>query len=84
MAIQTVQCKADNYVMFSSPDTNNSSLDRMLVNRPKGYGEMAFLQFDIPLMANKQIIKAELKAFCISKGKRSIIRAAQWDIPLLS
>lgn len=82
MAIQTVQCKADNYVMFSSPNTNNSGLDHMLVNRPAGEGEMAFLQFDVPTLANKQITKAELKVYCISKGKRSIIRAAQWAIPV--
>lgn len=83
MATQIVQCKADTYTYFSSPNDNFSTLDHMLVNRPVTSNAMlAFIQFDIPKMENKQITKAELKIFCLQKGKRCIIDAAQYDIPV--
>jgi len=82
MAIQTVQCKADNYTYFTSPNDNFSTLDHMLVMRPvTSNAMMAWMQFDIPALANKQITKAELKVHCTQKGKLCILDAAQYDIP---
>jgi len=43
---------------------------------------MAWMQFDIPALANKQITKAELKVHCTQKGKLCILDAAQYDIPV--
>jgi len=83
MATQTVQCKADNYTYFSSPNDNFSTLDHMLVMRPvTSNAMMAWMQFDIPTLANKQITKAELKVHCTQKGKLCILDAAQYDIPV--
>lgn len=83
MAIQTVQCKADNYTYFTSPNDNFSTLDHMLVMRPvTSNAMMAWMQFDIPALANKQITKAELKVHCTQKGKLCILDAAQYDIPV--
>lgn len=84
MATQTVQCKADTYVSFASPSGNFSSLNSMLVHRILTYSSamMAFLQFDIPLLVNKQITKVELKIHCTQKGRRSTIVAAQYAIPV--
>lgn len=84
MAIQTVQCKADTYVSFASPSGNFSSLNSMLVHRilTSSSAMMAFLQFDIPLLVNKQITKVELKIHCTQKGRRSTIVAAQYAIPV--
>lgn len=84
MATQTVQCKADTYVSFASPSGNFSSLDSMLVHRilTSSSAMMAFLQFDIPLLVNKQITKVELKIHCTQKGRRSTIVAAQYAIPV--
>jgi hypothetical protein len=84
MATQTVQCKADTYVSFASPSGNFSSLDNMLVHRilTSSSAMMAFLQFDIPQLLNKQITKAELKIHCSQKGRRSTISAAQYAIPV--
>ncbi len=82
MATQTVQCKADTYVSFASPSGNFSSLNSMLVHRilTSSSAMMAFLQFDIPLLVNKQITKVELKIHCTQKGRRSTIVAAQYAI----
>ncbi|MDR7814540.1 DNRLRE domain-containing protein [Lacrimispora sp.] len=84
MATQTVQCKADTYVSFASPSGNFSSLNSMLVHRilTSSSAMMAFLQFDIPLLVNKQITKVELKIHCTQKGRRSTIVAAQYAIPV--
>ena len=84
MAIQTVQCKADTYVSFASSSGNFSSLEYMFVHRitTSSSAMLAFLQFDIPAMANKQITKAELKIHCQQKGRRSTIAAAQYAIPV--
>lgn len=84
MAIQTVQCKADTYVSFASPSGNFSGLNSMLVHRilTSSSAMMAFLQFDIPLLVNKQITKVELKIHCTQKGRRSTIVAAQYAIPV--
>jgi len=84
MAIQTVQCKADTYVSFASPSGNFSSLNSILVHRilTSSSAMMAFLQFDIPLLTNKQITKVELKIHCTQKGRRSTIVAAQYAIPV--
>jgi hypothetical protein len=83
MATQTVQCKADNYTYFTSPNDNFSTLDHMLVMRPvTSNAMMAWMQFDIPALANKQITKAELKVHCTQKGKLCILDAAQYDIPV--
>jgi len=84
MATQTVQCKADTYVSFASPSGNFSSLNSVLVHRilTSSSAMMAFLQFDIPLLVNKQITKVELKIHCTQKGRRSTIVAAQYAIPV--
>ncbi len=83
MATQIVQCKADTYVSFQSYAGNFNDLDYMLVNRPVTYSAMlAFMQFDIPLLQNKQITKCELKIHCTQKGKKCILDAAQYDIPV--
>lgn len=84
MATQIIACKADTYVEFNSPNGNFSGLTRMLVHRiiTSSSAMMAFLQFDIPQMANKQITKAELKIHCTQKGRRSTIAAAQYAIPV--
>jgi len=56
----------------------------MLVHRilTSSSAMMAFLQFDIPLLVNKQITKVELKIHCTQKGRRSTIVAAQYAIPV--
>lgn len=84
MAIQTVQCKADTYVAFNSPSGNFSNLSYMYVHRivTSSSAMLAFLQFDIPTLANKQITKAELKIHCTQKGRHSTIAAAQYAIPV--
>lgn len=84
MATQTVQCKADTYVAFNSPSGNFSSLSYMYVHRvvTSTAAMLAFLQFDIPSLPNKQITKAELKIHCTQKGRHSTIAAAQYAIPV--
>lgn len=84
MATQTVQCKADTYVAFNSPSGNFSSLGYMYVHRvvTSTAAMLAFLQFDIPVLSNKQITKAELKMYCTQKGRHSTIAAAQYAIPV--
>lgn len=84
MATQIVSCKADTYVEFNTPSGNFSGQNRMLVHRiiTSSLAMMAFLQFDIPQMANKQITKAELKIHCTQKGRHSTIAAAQYAIPV--
>lgn len=84
MATQTVQCKADTYVYFNSPSSNFSSYSYMYVHRivTSSSAMLAFLQFDIPSLPNKQITKAELKIHCTQKGRHSTIAAAQYAIPV--
>lgn len=84
MAIHTSACKADTYVSFASPSGNFSSLEQMQVHRitTSSSAMLAFLQFDIPALTNKQITKAELKIHCRQKGVRSTIAAAQYAIPV--
>lgn len=84
MATQQIQCKADTYVYFNSPSGNFSGLTPLVVHRIiTSYGAMlAFFQFDIPSLTNKQITKAELKLHCEQKGRRSTIAAAQYAIPV--
>lgn len=84
MATQIVQCKADTYVAFNSPSGNFSNLGYMYVHRivTSSSAFLAFLQFDIPSLPNKQITKAELKVHCQQKGRRSTISAAQYAIPV--
>lgn len=84
MATQIVQCEEDTHVYFGSPSSNFSSLTTMQVHRiiTSPQAMLAFLQFDIPQMANKQITKAELKIHCTQKGRHSTIAAAQYAIPV--
>ncbi|RFZ78794.1 hypothetical protein DS742_11835 [Lacrimispora amygdalina] len=84
MATQIVQSKADTYVAFNSPSGNFSSLSYMYVHRvvTSTAALLAFLQFDIPVLSNKQITKAELKIHCTQKGRHSTIAAAQYAIPV--
>lgn len=86
MATQTIACKADTYVDLDPnfDGAYNNNYEKMLVFRSLNWSTAvaSFLQFDIPSLANKQITKAELKAFCHAKRRYNIIGAAQYAIPI--